>query len=427
MSGEIVNNNESSAVDAEKVEVASVDNATSEKMEISESEKIGDEKEHDSKRRKITRRGMGFTPPEDMMVCKSWVEVKKECPKSRGEDLAEKMLKVYETYRTQDIETGNSPNALPLRSSVSIFQRFRRVIVPSVIELYSIVNVTQNNDVEKQEYWDRLMKRDNSVARHHFAFKDCYHFLLSSPQFQITSYKKGSGDRGLSISTGCVEPEKSAKVAAATPSPSKKVKISSVVAAKKSIPSLPFLETAPMASNSTSSPSRLFFSRGGKSMFTSLRGGAHASRRMIHPTGDVFQDELLRYVSNLVDNANACFTTLVFDRSDDSELKNMYKNALTRQETLRHQEDSLRAESHDKSLLEKSKTMGRKVENDLTSPNVDCEKRVQFQEQFWLGEDKKGSMKHRLEVLEIFINGETSGGSFLARLESLERMSGRPI
>ena len=248
----------------------------------------------------------------------------------------------------------------------------------------------------------------------------------SSPQFQITFDKKGSGDKRLLNSTGSVEGQKRAKVAAA--SPSKKGKSSSIVAAKNSIPSLPFLETAPTNSNCTSSPSRLFSSRGGKSMSTSLRGGAHApSRRINHPTGDVFQDEILRYVSNLVDNANSCFSTLVFDRSVDSELKNMYKNALTRQETLRHQEDSLLAECHDKSELEKSKAIRSRVEDDHTFPYVDCEKRVQFQEQFWLGEDRKGSMKDRLEGLEMFINGETRGGSFLARLEALERLSGRPI
>ena len=218
---EVLNNSESSAVDTDEGEVASVDNATTEKVEISQSEKLlGDEKEDNSKSRNITKRGVGFTPIEDMMVrlyifekiffliiylfiylcicvprltsplvlpgpgphspekiCKSWVEVKKEYSKSKGQYLAEKMLNVYRTYRTQEIETGGSLNALPLRSKKSIFQRFQRVIVPSVIQLHSIVNA-QNNDVEKQVNWDSLMKNCNSVARHHFAFKDCYHFLM---------------------------------------------------------------------------------------------------------------------------------------------------------------------------------------------------------------------------------------------------------
>mmetsp|Transcript_8506 Transcript_8506/g.12422 ORF Transcript_8506/g.12422 Transcript_8506/m.12422 type:complete len:158 (-) Transcript_8506:1096-1569(-) len=125
----------------------------------------------DSSVRKIIRRGMGFCSAEDYLVCKSWILARKEIPTGKREIFMEEMLRIYETFP----ET----KALPVRSSTSIFQRFRKVIAPCVVKMHAIAETApQESGEDKPIYWDRLIKLYFSKERQHFSFRDCYELLL---------------------------------------------------------------------------------------------------------------------------------------------------------------------------------------------------------------------------------------------------------
>lgn len=175
--------------------------------------------------------------------------------------------------------------------------------------------------------------------------------------------------------------------------------------------------------STSNSPARLFSSRGGKSGTFSSRGGSHAAMirtpRVIPPTGSVFQDEMLRLLSELVDVTHTCLSSFMIERSDDEEAKKNYANTVLKNETLRIQEEALLTERRVGGLCQSNvKNLTRSKEDG------DVERRIKLQEQFWLGDEKTGSMKDRLEALELFINSELGEGGFHQRLIHLEKLSG---
>ncbi len=178
-----------------------------------------------------------------------------------------------------------------------------------------------------------------------------------------------------------------------------------------------------LGASSNISPARLFSSRGGKSGTFSSRGGSHAvairTPRVNLPTGSVFQDEMLRLLSELVDVTHTCLSSFMIERSDDDEAKKNYANAVLRNETLRIQEEALMTERRVGALSQSNNKAVAKSRED-----GDVESRIKSQEQFWLGDEKTGSMKDRLETLEMFINSEIGVGGFHNRLLTLEKQSG---
>ena len=209
--------------------------------------------------------------------------------------------------------------------------------------------------------------------------------------------------------------------AASIPTPYKKVRYdSSPVTSPPGVPlpAVPGIATA-ASSFATAPTTRLFSSRGGKAGAgpPSLRGIPATARRVFPPTGNVFQDELLKLVSDLVEVTREATMTVVMERTEDEEVKKNYFDALSKNETLRIQEETLLAERRAQLLEARSA-----VKIGGSTSEVEC--RIQVQENFWLGEEKKGSMKERLERLEMFVNSETSEGGFQDRLLSLEIQSG---
>ena len=91
----------------------------------------------------------------------------------------EEMLTYYDTYRNQEAEVSKGICTLPSRTAASIFQRFRKVIAPSVARIYSLMERTpQNAAEEKPLYWDRLVKTYAATEGHHFVFRDCFELLV---------------------------------------------------------------------------------------------------------------------------------------------------------------------------------------------------------------------------------------------------------
>lgn len=117
-----------------------------------------------------------------------------------------------------------------------------------------------------------------------------------------------------------------------------------------------------------------------------------------------------------------CLASLVTDRSEDEESKNAYANALLKKEHIRIQEEILMAERRIGALNHPPSDAATKT----AAEDVDVEHRLGSQEQFWLGEERKGSMKDRLEVLEMFVNSKTGDGGFFKRLQNLENQSRYP-
>ena len=125
----------------------------------------------DSSGRKIIRRGMGFCSAEDYLVCKSWILARQAIPTGSREIFMEKMLRIYEAFP----ET----KTLPVRTSTSIFHRFRKVIAPCVVKMHTIAeNTPKESEEDKTIYWNRLIKLFFSKERQHFSFRDCYELLL---------------------------------------------------------------------------------------------------------------------------------------------------------------------------------------------------------------------------------------------------------
>jgi hypothetical protein len=230
----------------------------------------------------------------------------------------------------------------------------------------------------------------------------------------------------LRISTVKRESELSeASTAATVTLPFKKIKADEDVAPSGD-GALPCVSTTAMRGTSmctSNSPARLFSSRGGKSGTFSARGGSHIAMirtpRVIPPTGSAFQDEMLRLLSELVDVTHTCLSSFMIERSDDEEAKKNYANTVLKNETLRIQEEALIAERRVGALCQSN------VKNITKSKeDGDVERRIKLQEQFWLGDEKTGSMKDRLEALELFINSEICEGGFHSRLIHLEKLSG---
>ncbi len=252
-----------------------------------------------------------------------------------------------------------------------------------------------------------------------FGFNDSYD---KRPTPEFGQYNK---KLSLRISTAKRESELSEATAATVTLPFKKIKADEDVAPSGD-GALPCVSTAATRGTSMctgNSPARLFSSRGGKSGPFSARGGSHVAMirtpRVMPPTGSAFQDEMLRLLSELVDVTHTCLSSFMIERSDDEEAKKNYANTVLKNETLRIQEEALIAERRVGALCQSNVINITKSKED-----GDVERRIKLQEQFWLGDEKTGSMKDRLEALELFINSEIGEGGFHSRLIHLEKASG---
>jgi hypothetical protein len=118
-------------------------------------------------------------PNAPLKVCRSWVQAKKDFPSIKREALMDEMLVIYDKLRTQEAEDGQPSINLPVRTSASIFQRFRKVIAPCIAKMHSLTETNpQESGENEQQYWDRMMKVYSASERHQFIFRDCFEFLL---------------------------------------------------------------------------------------------------------------------------------------------------------------------------------------------------------------------------------------------------------